>query len=114
MRWRGKVAASVARRYFSFSEVGNELLEVEFAVELVYFWNFFLQLFLVSLRQTAHYVKLSELPILLSVHEFEYRIDALFLCRFNETAGIYNGDFAFWGFRIVHAVVAIGFKLFHQ
>ena len=40
--WCGKVSASVAGWYFGFPKVGNELFEVEFAIEFVDFWNFFL------------------------------------------------------------------------
>ena len=39
---RCKVPASVAGWYFGFPKVGNELFEVEFAIEFVDFWNFFL------------------------------------------------------------------------
>ena len=39
---RCKVPASVAGWYFGFPKVGNELFEVEFAIEFVDFRNFLL------------------------------------------------------------------------
>ena len=112
--WCREVSDAIAGRYIGLAEVGQQLLVIELSVELVHLRKLCLQFVLVSLGEASHDVEPVELSVLLPVYKFEDRVDALFLGRLNETAGVDDRNLSLRMFRVVCTMVAVGLELLHD
>ena len=114
MAGSGEMAMTITGRNISLAQLAQQLLVVELAVKLIDLRDLFLQLILITLRKTAHHIELLQPSFLLALYKLKDGIDALLLGILNKTTSIDDGYLALRTLRVVHAMIAVGFKLFHQ
>ena len=96
------------------SEVVDQLLEVELAVELIHLGQFGLELLLIALREASHDIKLIESAFVLGLHKLENGVDALLACVLDEATRVDNRDLSLRTLGVVHAVVTVVLKQAHE
>ena len=90
----GEASLPVTGGHDCLAQVAEQVLEVELAVETVYFGQLGTQLVHVALRQTAHDVEPREATLLLGLGKLKYGIDAFFLGIADKAARVDNGYLA--------------------
>ena len=114
MAWCGEMADAIARRHLGFTQFGEQLLIVEFAIVFVDLRDFGFELVFVSLRETTHDVEFVKFAFGFTLSKLKDGVDALFFSVANESARVDDSDFALWTIRIVDAMIAVGFELLHE
>ena len=111
---RGAETLCLERIVPAMTEVGEDLLPVEFSIYAVDLWNLVNQLLTVAFGKASHHEDLSYLATFLRLAQFEDHVDALFLCIANEATGIDNHYLTLDIIGIVEHLVTTSSQLTHQ
>ena len=88
------MAALVAGRHFGLTQLLEQFLVVELAVELIHLRHLSLQFLLITLREAAHHIEFVQASLFLSLDKFEDGVDAFLLGILDEAACVDDGYLA--------------------
>ena len=99
---------------FVSTEVSNQLVPVEFAVEAIHIGNLLLEFFSVAFGETAHDIDCFEEPLFFLLTEVQNHFDALFFGICNESTRVHNCRVAVQGVGIMEETDAMFLKAEQQ
>ena len=115
MGWGGYVSSLATSCFLSYAAyILDKLFKVKLSIETVHLWNFFLQFFPVSLRETSHDKEFAKLPLCLSLSKLQNGVYTFLFCVIDESASIDYSNFAIRALAVVSAMVSHGFQLPHK
>ena len=104
MGWRSEAALAITNRQLCFSQFNEQITIIELTEILIHLGYFLLQLTLITLRETSHYIKFTQFSRLFCLGKTKYHLNAFLLGITDETACVDNRDFALRVLGVMHAV----------